>query len=116
FGRPLHGKDESGANSHQRNHRDRIDADFQHLPHSSLPAITVPDEWKRLRHRPHRGPPLNVKISDVIQVFDCSLANVFENVRHQDTPPPPEVLSNSASNPADSNSWSTEPWPCTWNR
>jgi hypothetical protein len=24
--------------------RDRIDADFQHLPYSSLPAITVPDK------------------------------------------------------------------------
>src|SRR6201997_5200094 len=115
FRRALHGKDESSANGHQRNHRNRIDTDLQHLPYSSFPAITVSDKGKRLRHCPHCGPPLNVQTSDIVEVFDCSFANVFENVCHQDAPFPPELLSNSASNPADSNNWNTEPCPCKWN-
>src|SRR4029077_13012886 len=116
FRRSLHRENESGADRHQRDHGHCIDADFQHLLNGSLPTVTISYKRQCSSHGPQRCPELNIQTSDVIEMFDCSFADVFENIGHQETFSPQSLTSKRASTPVTSNSRSTEPpSPCKQN-
>src|SRR4029077_16651501 len=116
FRRSLHRENESSADRHQRDHGHCIDADFQHLPHSSLPTVTISYKGQRSSHGPQCGPELNIQTADVVEMFDRSFADAFENIGHQDVFCTQLLASNRASTPVTSNSRSTgPPSPCKQN-
>ena len=104
----LHSENEPSANRHQGDHRQRINADLQHLAHGCLPPITVPYKWQRVAYRAQRRPQLNVQTPDVVEFTDGPFSDVFENSCHQDTFDAEEILvqpliSNRANTPVTSN-------------
>src|SRR5215813_6861355 len=108
FRRSLHGENESCADRHETNHGKGVNPDFEHLSHSRLPAVTIPYKGQRSPHGAQCGPPLDIQTSDVVEVFDRSLAEIFESVSHQDSLDSDELVrqplaSNKASKPVTSN-------------
>src|SRR5215468_11112865 len=104
----LHGENEPSANCHQRYHRQRVNADLQHLAYRCLPTITIPDKRQRLHHRTQRRPKLNIQTPNIVELSEGLSSDAFENICHQDTFDPEEALlqpfaSNRASTPVTSN-------------